>query len=471
VKSRDYFSLPDEGLAELAAKGDSDAGDILYTRCKPRLLYIIRTFLKQYHRFFSSDEEEDLLGEIFTRIFRSLGTYDAKKAKFSTWVSTIANRILIDEARKIYSAMPSSPDGYPVEIESLDQPIAPDSDRTIADTIPAIERNPFNILKIAEIANDLLSAIEQVRNSYQQLVVTLRFLCSFSLQEIADILRRPLSTIKSDLYRGIENIDSSLSARWGKDADRKEIIDFGMKSGALFDEKDIELLDSDVIREAMRLRVLEGKSTEEVSIILNYPASQVMEYLRQGISQLIAKGFRRRVKKLAPAPTLSEKEIAEHLCHFVDELFIGIGILSKQTRSRRRMYTMLDQLDDTCRLLYLFVSRPLSGKPLRPLTLGSFVFKRASKLKVQLHDLAKEMGLNVHDFMAILIGRKKAKNSTIQTLAEKLSQDTREIQALVTLAHTPQYRSDIYGIRGRNNWFSFDRRMKKEINNIIRGFR
>jgi len=470
VKSRDYFSLPDEELAELAAKGDSGAGDILYTRCKPRLLYIIRAFLTRYHRFFSSDEEEDLLGEIFTRIFRSLETYDAKKGKFFTWATTVAARILIDKERKIYSTMPSSPDGYPVEIESLDQPITPDSDRTIADTIPAIERDPFTVLKIAEIANDLLSAIEQVRNSYQQLALTLRFLCSFSLQEIADILSRPLSTIKSDLFRSIESVDSSLSVRWGKDADRKEIIDFGMKSGALFDEKDIGLLDSDVIREAMRLRVLEGKSTEEVSIILNCSASQVMGYLRQGISQLIAKGFRRRVKKLAPAPALSEKEVAERLCHFVDGLFIGIGILSEQTRNRRKMYTVLDQLDDTCRLLYLFVFRPLSGKYLWQLTLGSFVFKCASKLKIQLHDLAKEVGLDVHDFMGILIGRKKAKNSTIQALAEKLSRDTREIQALVTLAHTPQYHPD-YGIRGRNNWFSFDRRMKKEINNIIRGFR
>ena len=53
-----------------------------------------------YYRLLSHDKTDDLVSEVFTRVFEKLDSYDPSKAALSTWIFTIARNAIIDEARR-----------------------------------------------------------------------------------------------------------------------------------------------------------------------------------------------------------------------------------------------------------------------------------------------------------------------------------------------------------------------------------
>ncbi len=54
-----------------------------------------------YYRLLNRDQTDDLVSEIFTRIFEKLDTYDESKAQLSTWVFAVTKHALINERRRM----------------------------------------------------------------------------------------------------------------------------------------------------------------------------------------------------------------------------------------------------------------------------------------------------------------------------------------------------------------------------------
>ena len=98
--------IPDESLMARYADGEADAFDELFRRYEPRAYaYFLR-------RTGSPERAQDLYQELFLRIHRARGRFDASRP-FGPWLFQIAHRLLVDDQRRAHRT-------YEVPIEDRD---------------------------------------------------------------------------------------------------------------------------------------------------------------------------------------------------------------------------------------------------------------------------------------------------------------------------------------------------------------
>ncbi len=171
-------------------------------RQDPELLdYLIETYqhrLMRYLMFLTSKREvaEDLFQEVWIRVLRRGAQYNGK-ARFDTWIFTIARNLVIDLSRKRTMA-------------SLDEMREGGEDQRpfeVAEDSPS----PLDCYQFKENAAELAQVMLTLEPSYRE-VLTLRFHEEMSLDQIASLTRAPLSTVKSRLYRGLAALRPALLA-------------------------------------------------------------------------------------------------------------------------------------------------------------------------------------------------------------------------------------------------------------------
>ena len=162
-------------------------------RQDPELLdQLIETYqhrLMRYLMFLTGrrDVSEDLFQEVWIRVLRRGSQYNGK-ARFDTWIFTIARNLVIDLSRKRTMA-------------SLDEMRETGEDERpfeIAEDGPS----PLDQFQLRENAAEVAAVLMTLEPSYRE-VLSLRFHEELSLEEIATLTRAPLSTVKSRLYRGL----------------------------------------------------------------------------------------------------------------------------------------------------------------------------------------------------------------------------------------------------------------------------
>jgi RNA polymerase sigma-70 factor (ECF subfamily) len=163
-----------------------------------RLIDTYQHRLMRYLMFLTSKREvaEDLFQEVWIRVLRRGSQYNGK-ARFDTWIFTIARNLVIDLSRKRTMA-------------SLDEmrEVSEDSDARpfeIAEESPS----PLDNFEYRENAAEVATVMLTLEPSYRE-VLTLRFHEEMSLEEIAAVTRAPLSTVKSRLYRGLAALKPEL---------------------------------------------------------------------------------------------------------------------------------------------------------------------------------------------------------------------------------------------------------------------
>lgn len=171
-------------------------------RQDPELLdYLIETYqhrLMRYLMFLTSKREvaEDLFQEVWIRVLRRGAQYNGK-ARFDTWIFTIARNLVIDLSRKRTMA-------------SLDEMREGGEDERpfeIAEDSPS----PLECYQFKENAAELAQVMLTLEPNYRE-VLTLRFHEEMSLDQIASLTCAPLSTVKSRLYRGLAALRPALLA-------------------------------------------------------------------------------------------------------------------------------------------------------------------------------------------------------------------------------------------------------------------
>ncbi len=159
----------------------------------PELMdHLIETYqhrLMRYLMFLTGRREvaEDLFQEVWIRVLRNGSQYNGK-ARFDTWIFTIARNLVIDLSRKR-------------TMTSLDEMCEGDADARpfeIAEESPG----PLEQFEGRENASEVAAVLQKLEPAYRE-VLTLRFHEEMSLDEIAAVTRAPLSTVKSRLYRGL----------------------------------------------------------------------------------------------------------------------------------------------------------------------------------------------------------------------------------------------------------------------------
>jgi RNA polymerase sigma-70 factor (ECF subfamily) len=154
-----------------------------------QLIEVYQHRLMRYLLFLTGRREvaEDLFQETWIRVLLRGAQYNGK-ARFDTWLFTIARNLVIDLSRK--RTMSS--------LDEMSEGREDDRPFEFAMSGPS----PLEQFQERENCAEVGEVLLKLDANYREVLV-LRFYEELSLEDIAGVTRAPLSTVKSRLYRGL----------------------------------------------------------------------------------------------------------------------------------------------------------------------------------------------------------------------------------------------------------------------------
>ncbi len=157
--------------------------------------------LMRYLLYLTGNRElaEDLFQEVWMRVLVRGAQFNGR-ARFETWLFTIARNLVIDQRRRRTMC-------------SLDELVdgGSDDDRPMSFEVADGEPTPFDQVANLQDRERIAAALLAMDTLHREVLV-LRFYEELSLEEIAKVTHAPLSTVKSRLYRGLAMIRPRLKA-------------------------------------------------------------------------------------------------------------------------------------------------------------------------------------------------------------------------------------------------------------------
>lgn len=182
-------SATDAELIQAVRRGQTDAIGWLVERYSPRLYRYLLHFVGE------AALAEDILQDTWLRVVERLDRYDASKP-FVVWVFAIARHRAIDtmrsRARQIQALGQPAVSRETGEGEQLDP----------LDLVTSTEPSPLEHLTEAEAEARVAALFAGLPEHYRE-ALTLRFHQEMAMEEIARLLRVPLSTVKTRVQRGL----------------------------------------------------------------------------------------------------------------------------------------------------------------------------------------------------------------------------------------------------------------------------
>src|SRR5437588_12013803 len=164
-------------------------------------LYQHRLVTVMHHLIGNKEEAEDLAQEVFLRVYRARKKY-RPRAKFSTWLFTIANNLALNALRN-RQRKPA------VRLDVHDSgPLGPrPADQLVRDRA----NQPGEHMQQQELAAVIQQALEGL-NERQRMAVVLNKFEDMNYAEIAEIMGLTTKAVKSLLSRARENLRAVLKA-------------------------------------------------------------------------------------------------------------------------------------------------------------------------------------------------------------------------------------------------------------------
>ncbi len=168
--------------AERLRRGDPDALDTLIDQYQYRLFRYLLRLVK------NAAAADDLFQQTWVQVMERISTYDARR-EFEPWLFSVARNAAIDYLRR---KQPES-----LAEENLPASAAPDG---------------FDLLLAQERGDVVARSLDALPALYRD-VLSLRFEEEMKLEQIAEVLRLPLPTVKTRLARGLEAMRQRLEGR------------------------------------------------------------------------------------------------------------------------------------------------------------------------------------------------------------------------------------------------------------------
>ena len=194
-------------LLSRAGLGDRAAFATLYDRTSAHLFAVVLRINRD------RSQAEDILQEVFVKVWRAAKSFDAAQSQPLTWLTSIARNGAIDSLRRrqtqpqIHSFASTESGGAGAD--------APE-DKDFYDTVMDTAAGPLELLSQASDARALTQCM-QVLNAQQRQCVALAFYDGLSHAEVAEQLRQPLGTVKSWVRRGLLALKSCLQSAVQRD--------------------------------------------------------------------------------------------------------------------------------------------------------------------------------------------------------------------------------------------------------------
>jgi RNA polymerase sigma-70 factor, ECF subfamily len=193
---------PDIRLMLMARDDDPVAFAELVERFQHRLVAVM------HHITGSADEAEDLAQEVFLRVYRTRKKY-TPKAKFSTWLFTIANNLALNVLRD-RQRRPV----LPLEIRESGPLVGRPGDTAAA----ARDEPPTYNLQQQELAAVIRRALDDL-NERQRVAIVLNKFEDMNYADIADVMGLTTKAVKSLLSRARAKLREALQGYIYMDAD------------------------------------------------------------------------------------------------------------------------------------------------------------------------------------------------------------------------------------------------------------
>ncbi len=175
-------SNPDLDLATRHRYGDPQAFEEVYGR------FAKMVFNLAYRMSGTAEEAEDLAQEVFLRIHRHLGRFNGRSA-LKTWVYRVTlNHCRSKLGRKRYPSQPLAEENDGEGVRLVDE-----------------GRSPEDLALARDAGRQVSLALRQVKPVFREAVV-LRDLQGLSYEEIAEILKVRIGTVRSRIARGRERL-------------------------------------------------------------------------------------------------------------------------------------------------------------------------------------------------------------------------------------------------------------------------
>src|SRR6185436_5303537 len=195
LESRAAPPIPDEELVARVLAGDQGSFGTLVARYQDRLVSFLFRMLRDL------DTAHDLAQEVFLRVYQALDRFDPQ-FKFSTWTFRVAHNLGVDELRR-----------RKVRWVPLQRHDAED-DSPWERELPSADPSPYQDLRNEQRGEAIQEAIDTLPGDYRELIV-MRHYAELSYEEIAQLKRMPLGTVKNKLFRGRQMLKERLAAYLG----------------------------------------------------------------------------------------------------------------------------------------------------------------------------------------------------------------------------------------------------------------
>jgi RNA polymerase sigma-70 factor (ECF subfamily) len=171
--------VDDIQLLKNAQDGNAEAFGELYER------YAQRVFRFLYAHLSNQQDAEDLTGEVFLRVWRSLGNYRERGVPFLAFLFRIARNALIDHYRRT---------GKPKQDVSIDDVLLQDQKPSPGDMVAANLEH-----------QEIRETLDQLRDDYRTVLV-LRFLSELSPDETAQVMGRSPGAVRVLQHRALASL-------------------------------------------------------------------------------------------------------------------------------------------------------------------------------------------------------------------------------------------------------------------------
>jgi len=179
--------LSDEELVKRFISGEEKAFEELFFRYYP----VLRRFVAKV----MPRQAEDIVQEVFLKVYRDIKRFSPDKGSFKTWIFAIAVNLTVDEYRRMRRRLRIF---RPLKDEAFELP-----DKSHAPDEEVIEK---------ERHSEIERALKMLPLEQRQ-VLMLKHLEGFKFKEIARILGIPEGTVKSRMARGLKRLREVLDER------------------------------------------------------------------------------------------------------------------------------------------------------------------------------------------------------------------------------------------------------------------
>ncbi|MFA6407343.1 MAG: RNA polymerase sigma factor [Candidatus Paceibacterota bacterium] len=179
----------DEQLVQAYLNGDAEAFSLLVERYTNHIYNFVRRFITQ------KNDAEDITQEVFVKVWKHLPSFNTTKS-FKVWLFTIAKNASFDYARRKYETVFS-------DIEDVHD------EHWVEESIEDVASLPTTLFEKKEVS-EFISRALQTLLIHERTVLLLHYENELTFEEIAEILKKPMNSVKSTHFRAIKKLQSSL---------------------------------------------------------------------------------------------------------------------------------------------------------------------------------------------------------------------------------------------------------------------